>query len=231
MREKNMYYEIVKNYIMKSKLIIALLSVIITIGVGFNNIVEAQSSSGSLSFNPSSANLTDSATTSFAVVYTGANIAAAELHFTIPANVELTDLRPGPNLIEIYKSVANSEIHVGNLTSVIQTGSTLAYVDVQGITCGAEGTIAFNRTDTMIPDITLTFTDATYTINCDGGEDPTPTEEGGGSGTGSITTLPETDFSDDTFWNLLYASAFLSAGIGIIYLFKNFLQTKEEESN
>jgi hypothetical protein len=209
---------------MNKKILSITVAFLFTLGFSFQG-VSAQSSSGALSFSPASVNITDTAVTTLSVVYTGTPIAAAELHFVIPANIELTALRPGPNLIEIFKSTTTSEIHVGNLTTVIQSGSTLAYLDLQGVTCGTGGSILYNQTDTLIPDVTLTFTGATYTMNCSATTTGTRTS----TPTGSITTLPRTDISDETFWNLLYASTFISAGIGVTYLFKNLLQKKEDE--
>lgn len=209
------------------KKLIQIFTIVTTLTFGFGlSTVFGQSSSGSLSFSPASVNISNTGITTLSLVYTGTPITAAELHVTVPSNVEIVAFRPGPSLIEIYNSVATAEVHVGSLTSTIQSGATLAYMDVQGVTCGSGGTILFNQTDTLIPDVTLTFSSASYTMNCGG----TPTATTTGTRTATLSTLPRTDISDETFWNLVYASVFISGGIAIVYLFK-YVISRDGESN
>ncbi len=179
--------------------------------------VFAQSSTGSLSFNPSSFNATNTTATSVDIVYTGTEISGAELHIVVGSDLSIESLTPGPGLFEILSIPANGEIHVGKLPDPITSGSVLATVTLKAINCNSSGTITFNQTETMIPDVTISYSNASYTTNCTSGGGITPPP----SGITPKGQLPKTDIDEGTFWNLVYASIFVSIGAGIFYLYKS----------
>lgn len=185
------------------------------------NVANAQSATGTLSFSPTSVAFADGETKTLAVVYTGTEITAAEVHISVGAGLTITNFSEGDGLIFIIDSPENGEVHVGKLSAGnITSGSTLFTMDVQASGCTAGGEISFNAGEVLVPDVQMSFNSATYT--CDGTAPPQPTTggSGGGGGGGVPTSLPKTAIISEEFDRLLVASFILSSGLGIAYYMK-----------
>ncbi|MBD3363055.1 hypothetical protein GF362_05020 [Candidatus Dojkabacteria bacterium] len=188
----------------------------------------AQTSSGSLSFNPSSVTITENGTATLDVVYTGVEITAAKIKIDVGPGLQITDFAENDELMVIINDPDNGEIHLGKLTEGnIASGTTLLTMTIQATGCG-EGDITFDQEEVLIPDVTLSFTDATYTIDCDGTDPTTPPN---GTTGPTPTTLPKTGILDENFGKILMASFIVSAGIALGYYAKISKQTDINSTN
>ncbi|MCA9385236.1 hypothetical protein KC717_01165 [Candidatus Dojkabacteria bacterium] len=191
----------------------------------FSSLTFAQTASGTLSFSPTSVDVSTSGTTPIEVVYTGTEITAAEVHVNVGSSLSIESFDTG-DLVAILSDPANGEIHVGKLTQGnITSGSTLFTMEVRANICGENGTITFDQIETIVPDVTLSFNSATYTT-CGGGGTST-----GGSTGGTPSVLPRTDITDSTIGTtILTAVVLMTTGLGAALLTLRDRETEEDIS-
>lgn len=193
--------------------------------IASSNEVNAQSA-GTLSFNPTSFSASDTTATKVDVVYTGTEITAAEIHVVTTANLKIDSFTPNAaeGLVAIYDDTSAGEIHVGKLSSGnITSGTTLFSMDMTAVNCGTNGTLTFNATETLIPDVTVTFNTASFTTDCNGAPPPTVTQPivTPPTVTPAISTLPETGvFNDGGYSSIILSSVMLFVGIMTTYYIK-----------
>jgi hypothetical protein len=202
------------------------------------NFVNAQSTAtGSLSINPSSFSLTSQgATTSLSVVYTGSDMQGAEVYLTLGSGLKINSFTAGTGLTKLYESTTTNEFHVGSLDT-ITSGQTLFTFVVEATSCSQSGQVGFNSTNTNVPNVTLTFNNSTYQIDCTGGTTTTPTPiiTTGTTQTPTTipytpTTLPVTGLSNEPVLTILSSIALLISGIiaGVFFIKIRSIKREEE---
>lgn len=194
--------------------------------------VSAQSASGSLSINPSTFTLTSQgAKTTLSVVYTGADMQGAEVYLTLGSGLKINSFTVGTGLTKLYESTTTNEFHVGSLDT-ITSGQTLFTFEVEATSCSQSGQVGFNSTNTLVPDVTLTFNGSSYTINCTGATTtPTPTNTPVITSVPyTPTTLPQTAFGDNSTDIILGSVGLFGTG-AIVWLLLVRLRTNKQDED
>jgi hypothetical protein len=175
--------------------------------------VLAQATSGTLKFSPASITFGENDTKNIAIVWEGPGIDAAKVVINVGTGLEIVKFNnPGGGISFLIDSPETGSVHLGKLTEgQIESGTTLFTMDVKSTSCNQNGDITFS-TESLVPDMTLSFQKASYTVNCAGGGAPPP----------GVTNLPKTAIISDEHDKYLFASILVSSGFGILYLAKMF---------